>query len=89
MTPVHTTQPIAQSSLMILGKSKTLKPSEFLLHTVKKGQPDYFKFKKSHKCTDFTNSILSLGKTSKNNIHQPNNYKKVFACVWKKQKKYK
>ena len=30
---------------------------------------------------DTTNSISSLGKPSKNELLQPNNYKKVFKCV--------
>ena len=31
--------------------------------------------------TDITNSMSSLGKPSKNEIQQPNSYKKVFDCV--------
>ena len=36
--------------------------------------------------TDITNSISSLGKPSKNEIQQPNNYKKAFECVCKNLK---
>ena len=35
---------------------------------------------------DITNSIPPLGKPSKNEIQQPNYYKKVFGCVWKNLK---
>ena len=35
---------------------------------------------------DITNSISSLGKPFKNEIQQPNNYKKAFDCVWKNLK---
>ena len=35
------------------------------------------------KVQEITNSISSLGKLSKKEIKQQNNFQKVFECVWK------